>query len=71
MGCLPSWGGRRGRLEPIPGSLPDLTQLPRGCAFADRCAFALPQCREEEIPLRAMPDGRRVSCIRAEEAMVG
>ncbi|BAD40095.1 ABC transporter ATP-binding protein [Symbiobacterium thermophilum] len=71
VGCLPSWGGRRGRLEPIPGSLPDLTQLPRGCAFADRCAFALPQCREEEIPLRAMPDGRRVSCIRAEEAMVG
>jgi len=71
VGCLPMWGGRRGRLEPIPGSLPDLTQLPRGCAFADRCPHAAPQCREQEIPLRRFPDGREVGCVRAEEVMAG
>jgi len=71
VGCLPSWGGRRGRLEPIPGALPDLAHLPRGCAFADRCALAVPRCREEEVPLRRMCDGRQVSCIRAEEVMAG
>ncbi len=71
VGCLPTFGGRRGRLEPIPGSLPDLTQLPRGCAFADRCAHAIPQCLDQEIPLQVMPDGREVSCIRIEEVMAG
>lgn len=71
VGCLPSWGGRKGRLEPIPGSLPDLTHLPRGCAFADRCAYALPECREQEIPLTVLQDGREVSCIRTEEVMAG
>lgn len=71
VGCLPVWGGRKGRLEPIPGSLPDLTQLPRGCAFADRCPHATAECREREVPLLQLADGREVACIRAEEVMAG
>jgi oligopeptide/dipeptide ABC transporter ATP-binding protein len=35
----------RGKLEPIPGSVPQLTELPPGCAFAPRCAW----CREDCI----------------------
>jgi len=71
VGCLPVWGGRKGRLEPIPGSLPDLTQLPRGCAFADRCPHAAAECREGEVPLLQLAEGREVACIRAEEVMAG
>nr|WP_245302037.1 ABC transporter ATP-binding protein [Symbiobacterium terraclitae] len=71
VGCLPVWGGRKGRLEPIPGSLPDLTQLPRGCAFADRCPHATAECRAGEVPLRQLADGREVACVRAEEVMAG
>lgn len=34
----------RGRLEPIPGSVPQLTELPPGCAFAPRCAWRRADC---------------------------
>src|SRR5579864_2688788 len=34
-----------GRLTEIPGMVPSLARLPRGCAFAQRCAFADETCR--------------------------
>jgi len=46
-----------GRLEAIPGSPPDLANLPPGCAFAPRCARAHGAChaaQPEEIS--AAPD---------------
>ncbi len=36
------------RAEPIAGSVPDLTALPLGCRFADRCPMATDGCRAEE-----------------------
>src|SRR5262249_19324623 len=39
---------RGGRLDAIPGSPPDLTALPPGCAFAPRCAQARPVCNAEQ-----------------------
>lgn len=36
------------RLRPIPGNPPDLSALPDGCAFADRCRYCMDICREEE-----------------------
>jgi oligopeptide/dipeptide ABC transporter ATP-binding protein len=41
---------RRARLAPIEGQPPDLTRLPRGCAFAPRCAYRVPRC-EDAPPL--------------------
>jgi oligopeptide transport system ATP-binding protein len=35
------------RLEPIKGQPPDLLLLPSGCPFVGRCAFELPQCRDQ------------------------
>jgi peptide/nickel transport system ATP-binding protein len=40
------------RLTAIPGRPPDLVDLPKGCRFAARCAYAQDRCREEEPPLR-------------------
>ncbi len=37
---------RRARLAPIEGQPPDLTRLPRGCAFAPRCAYRVERCGE-------------------------
>jgi oligopeptide/dipeptide ABC transporter ATP-binding protein len=34
----------RGKLEPIPGSVPQLTALPPGCAFEPRCAWRREEC---------------------------
>jgi peptide/nickel transport system ATP-binding protein len=34
-----------GRLQEIPGMVPALTNLPEGCVFAPRCAYAEERCR--------------------------
>jgi peptide/nickel transport system ATP-binding protein len=42
----PRLGLARGtRLTTIPGSVPELMDLPAGCAFADRCEWAVADCR--------------------------
>lgn len=44
----PQLGLKRGtRLTTIPGQVPELSNWPTACAFADRCAHALDACREE------------------------
>src|SRR5712691_5572302 len=52
---------RRARLDPIQGQPPDLTRLPRGCAFAPRCAFCVERCLVETPPLRPVAEGGHVS----------
>jgi oligopeptide/dipeptide ABC transporter ATP-binding protein len=42
----------RGKLKPIPGTVPQLTALPPGCAFEPRCALRVVEC------VRAVPDLR-------------
>ena len=38
-------GKRRARLETIPGMVPSLSNLPKGCRFADRCPAVQNDCR--------------------------
>jgi peptide/nickel transport system ATP-binding protein len=51
----------RGRpLPAIPGSPPDLADLPEGCAFAPRCAAASPACAQQPVLRRQTgPQGER------------
>jgi oligopeptide/dipeptide ABC transporter ATP-binding protein len=51
------------RLQPIPGQPPDLSRLPAGCAFAERCAFAREACRHEAVRLREVSPGHATSCL--------
>jgi peptide/nickel transport system ATP-binding protein len=58
----------RVRLRTIEGMVPDLTHLPPGCRFADRCPLVVDECKRAEPELRPLGDGSRaVRCIRAEE----
>ncbi len=50
-------------LHGIPGSPPDLLDLPTGCAFAPRCEVAMPVCRQVRPELRDIPGGRS-ACFR-------
>ena len=55
------------RLPTIDGQPPDLGALPRGCAFAPRCALATEHCRQEAPPMRALSDIHSAACWRAGE----
>ncbi len=53
------------RLSEIPGRVPNLCFLPRGCAFFDRCPVGMEQCRAERPELQPVKDEHLVSCWRA------
>jgi len=44
----------RGKLEPIPGTVPQLMALPPGCAFEPRCQWRRADCVTAVPPLRAV-----------------
>lgn len=50
------------RLPTIEGIVPSLYNLPKGCRFADRCAYRQERCTAEEPQLVATPDGRQRRC---------
>jgi len=60
---VPSYGeaGDRKRLVEIPGMVPALFDLPKGCKFADRCPSVQADCRETEPELVEL-DASRVRC---------
>jgi oligopeptide/dipeptide ABC transporter ATP-binding protein len=56
------------RLEAIPGSVPNLATLGRGCPFANRCPLAQPVCGELFPAESAHGGGHSVWCHFAEAA---
>ncbi|WP_332898781.1 ABC transporter ATP-binding protein [Haladaptatus sp. CMSO5] len=55
-------------LPTLPGSMPDLLDLPSGCNFADRCEYAEPACRTGDDPeLESLASGSQAACIRSDE----
>lgn len=46
-GSIPKIDDRRRRLDPIPGSMPDPSNLPAGCNFHPRCPSCMDICKEE------------------------
>jgi len=55
-------GGDEARLTEIQGMVPPLHDLPPGCHFAPRCAYAVERCRREEPPLEALAPGHWAAC---------
>jgi len=61
--CFPPMHGKRVPMEGIPGSPPDLRDLPSGCAFHPRCKWALDRCKHEVPVLAPIPGpNREVAC---------
>jgi len=61
--CFPPMHGKRVPMEGIPGSPPDLRDLPSGCAFHPRCKWALEQCTHDVPVLGSIPGpNREVAC---------
>jgi oligopeptide/dipeptide ABC transporter ATP-binding protein len=53
--AVPTAHTKRGELEGIPGTIPNLTRPPEGCRFHPRCAHAMEVCR------RVVPPGYKLS----------
>jgi oligopeptide/dipeptide ABC transporter ATP-binding protein len=66
IGSIPVLGQVKDRLDVIPGSVPNLIDLPPGCKFAPRCRarveHALGACTQAEPELRLAAPGHRVRC---------
>jgi oligopeptide/dipeptide ABC transporter ATP-binding protein len=61
LASLPRLDVEAGRLHVIPGSVPSLLNLPRGCRFTPRCPHVMAVCRQKEPPL--IPhNGAEVRC---------
>ena len=50
LSTLPRLDGRGGPLQAIPGSPPDMAELPEECPFLPRCSKATSQCRTQPAP---------------------
>ncbi len=61
---IPRFGQER--LEPIPGSPPNMLRPPQGCAFRPRCRYADERC-ERDIPELEPVAGAMSACVRANE----
>jgi oligopeptide/dipeptide ABC transporter ATP-binding protein len=64
--AIPSVEGEGGRLQAIPGSVPDLRQVPPGCPFAPRCPRANAICAYTKPKLRPMGPDHLVRCFQPE-----
>jgi peptide/nickel transport system ATP-binding protein len=51
LSSFPALHGPRKQLTGIPGSPPDLRQLPAGCVFHPRCPYVMDRCLTERPPL--------------------
>ncbi len=59
---LPNIRDRKERLKPIPGLMPDPSNLPKGCTFAPRCKYATEACRKAKPASRKVSDTHYVAC---------
>lgn len=66
---VPRLSGGREELASIPGSPPDLIDLPSGCAFHPRCPFASEICTRQAPPLEEHEAGHRAACWHSERVI--
>lgn len=69
MGSIPTLTQDEDRLTQIPGSMPRLSEIPAGCAFAPRCQKVFDRCRSEQPAPRPIGE-REVACHLYDPALV-
>ncbi len=52
----------QGELKAIPGIIPHILELPKGCKFCTRCTEVMDKCWLEEPELKEISPGRQVRC---------
>ncbi len=67
---IPQIAPDKPRLKPIRGSVPNLLNLPPGCAFLPRCDYAGEECHKPQ-EMRDLGGGRLVRCARYKGGLSG
>ena len=62
IASVPKLGSGVESLPSIPGSVPDLSVMPKGCKFAPRCKYATDICREKEPELMTVEGIHKCRC---------
>lgn len=62
LGSIPNLAARQKRLSQIPGMVPNIMQLPTGCAFAPRCDYAQERCQTHRPDLEELEPGHATAC---------
>lgn len=70
IASVPKLGSNVKVLPSIPGTVPDLSAMPKGCRFAPRCQFARDICKTTEPKLAAYGQDRRCACHLVKESAV-
>jgi oligopeptide/dipeptide ABC transporter ATP-binding protein len=72
IGSIPVLGKIKEKLDVIPGSVPNLINMPPGCRFAARCRARVEHnlsiCSEKEPPLADIKQGHLVRCWLYQDA---
>lgn len=63
INAVPTIAGER-ELVGMPGSLPDLTEVPEGCIFRARCPMAVESCARGPIPVATVRPRHTSRCLR-------
>ncbi len=63
LSCRPAIGQKGQRIQPIPGNVLDVINLPPGCAFAPRCPLVRPICKEGPIPIFQTAESSFCRCL--------
>lgn len=67
FGSLPNIEKRTEALKPIPGLMPDPTNLPEGCPFHPRCKYATELCKTRVPAKIELSETHSVRCLAYEE----
>ncbi|MBR3401772.1 MAG: ABC transporter ATP-binding protein [Parasporobacterium sp.] len=71
VASIPRIGKNPERLYTIPGVVPNLLHLPKGCAFSNRCQYATDRCRSEKATLICAGEDHYIRCFHVEEELAG
>lgn len=64
LNCRPRITPVKQPIAPIPGNVPDLVDLPQGCAFAERCELHQSVCDDGPVPIFKVGSGQISRCLR-------
>ena len=66
IAALPQMAGGAKRLNQIPGMMPSLLDMPKGCPFEPRCTISVEKCKTEIPTLTTLENGTQVACFMCE-----